>query len=207
MQGYSDISDAFGYTITLDNKEIYIVTFPSADQTWCLIEELGVNGWFELSEGITNGQWNAGSILEVYNEILIGDRLNGKWNKLDFNAYDQAGEPWRRRRVMGSINGDKLGQKGHRVQMSRIEFIMEKGVGLISGQGKDPRIMIEASYDGGRSWSAGTWMRIGRLGEFDLKAEWYSMKSFYDMVIRITTSDPVAYNIYSAAIDLRLAGK
>ena len=88
-----------------------------------------------------------------------------------------------------------------------MEFIMEKGVGLITGQGEDPKIMVEASYDGGRTWSPGTWMRIGRMGDFNIRAEWYSMKSFYDMIVRLTTSDPVAYNLYSATIDIRLAGK
>ena len=33
------------------------------------------------------------------------------------------------------------------------------------------------------------------------------MASFYDVVFRITTTDPVAYNIYSGVIDVRLAGK
>jgi len=207
IQGYSDTSDAFGEIFTLDNKTIYMLTFPTANKTWALIEELGINGWFELSEGVDGGRYNAGSILEVYNKVFIGDRSNGNLNYLDFNTYDQAGETWQRRRVMGSINGDKLGQKGHRVQMSRMEFILETGVGLITGQGEDPKIMLEASYDGGKSWSTGTWMKIGRLGQTNIRAEWYSMKSFYDMIVRLTTSDPVAFNIYSAAIDIRLAGK
>jgi len=207
IQSYATTSDAFGETFTIDNKSIYTITFKSANKTWCLIEELGENGWFELSEGITDGRYNAGSILEVYNSVFIGDRTNGKLNKLDFNTYDQAGETWRRRRVLGSINGDKLQMKGHRVQMSRMEFIIETGVGLITGQGSDPKIMLEASYDGGRSWDTGTWLDIGRLGEFDIRAEWWSMESFYDLVVRLTTSDPIALNIYSAAIDLRLAGR
>jgi len=204
---YSDITDAYSEVFTLDDKTIYALTFPIANKTWCLIEEYGVNGWFELSEGITNGQYNAGSILEVYNKILVGDRENGKLYELDFNTYNQAGETWRRRRIISSINGDLLGQKGKRVQMSRLEFILETGTGLISGQGDDPKIMIEASYDGGRSWSTGSWLRIGRLGQFDVRAEWFDMSSFYDMIIRITTSDPVAFNLYSGAIDLRLAGR
>ena len=207
IQSYTTTSDAFFEVFTMDDKTVIVCTFPTVNKTWALIEELGKNGWFELSEGVTDGRYNAGSILEVYNKIFIGDRSNGNLNELDFNTYDQAGITWRRRRVLGSINGDKLGQKGHRVQMSRMEFIMEKGVGLITGQGEDPKIMIEASYDGGKSWATGTWMRIGRLGETNIKAEWFSMKSFYDMIVRITTSDPVAYNIYSATIDLRLAGK
>jgi hypothetical protein len=207
IQSYSYIGDAFGEVATIDNKVIYILTFPTANKTWCLIEELGVNGWFELSEGVTKGRWNAGSVLEVYNKVLIGDRSNGNLNELDFDTYSQAGETWRRRRILASVNGDIFGQKGQRVEMSRMEFIIETGTGLVTGQGDDPQIMIEASYDGGRSWDEGKWLKIGRQGEFNIRAEWYSMKSFYDMMVRLTTSDPVAFNIYSAAIDLRLAGR
>ena len=207
IQSYSYAGDAFGEMITVDNKVIYVLTFPLANKTWCLIEELAINGWFELSEGLTDGRYNAGSMLEVYNKILVGDRSNGKINELDFNTYTQAGDPWRRRRIIGSVNGDALGQKGHRVQMSRMEFIIETGAGLLTGQGSDPQIMVEASYDGGRTWDTGTWLKTGRLGEFNVRAEWYSMKSFYDMIVRLTTSDPVAFNIYSAAVDLRLAGR
>ncbi len=207
IQAYSYVDDAFGEVFTLDNKTIYLLSFPTENKTWCLIEELGLNGWFELSAGISDGEYNAGSILQVYNKIFIGDKSNGKLYELDFDTYDQAGEPWRRRRVIASINGDALGQKGKRVQMSRMEFVLETGTGLLSGQGDDPQIMIEASYDGGRTWGTGTWMKIGRLGEFNIRAEWYSMKSFYDMIVRITTSDPVAFNIYSAAIDLQLSGR
>jgi len=207
IQSYAVTSDAFGEVFTIDNKTMYMLTFPSADKTWVLNEELGKDGWFELSEGVDYGRYNAGSVVEVYNKVLIGDRSDGQLYELDFDTYDQAGEAWTRRRVISSINGDALGQKGKRVQMSRLELIMEMGVGLITGQGEDPLIMIEASYDGGKSWSTGTWMRIGRLGETNIRAEWFSMRSFYDMIVRITTSDPVAYNIYSGAIDLRLAGR
>jgi len=207
IQSYSETTDAFGEVFTIDDKTIYMLTFPSANKTWALIEELGENGWFELSERVTEGRYNAGSTLEVYNKIFIGDRANGNLNELDFNTYDEAGETWQRRRVLGSINGDKLGEKGHRVQMSRMEFIIEAGTGLITGQGENPKIMLEASYDGGKSWTTGNWLKIGRLGQTNIRAEWYSMKSFYDMIVRLTTSDPVAFNIYSAVIDIRLAGK
>ena len=207
MQSYSVVDDAIADVCIIDDKTVYILTLPTENKTWALTEELGSNGWFELSEGITNGRYNASSILDVYNKTFVGDRDNGNLYQLDFNTYDQGGSPWRRRKVVSSINGDVFGQKGKRVQMSRMEFIIETGTGLITGQGEDPKIMLEASYDGGRSWVTGTWLRVGRLGEFNVRAEWFSMHSFYDMAVRLTTSDPVAFNIYSAAIDLKLAGR
>ncbi len=207
IQDYPDASDCFAEAFSFDNKNFIIFTFPAGNKTWCLNEELGLNGWFELSAGITDGQYNLGSASFVYDKVLIGGKSDGKLYELDFDTYDQAGEPWRRRRIMSTINGDTLGQKGQRVEMSRMEFILETGTGLTTGQGDDPQIMIEPSYDGGRTWATGTWMKIGRLGQFNIRAEFFNMKSFYDMTVRITTSDPVAFNIYSGAIDLRLAGR
>jgi hypothetical protein len=91
--------------------------------------------------------------------------------------------------------------------MSCLKLIMETGVGLISGQGENPRIMIEYSDDGGNTWSAGSWPRVGRLGEFTLQVEFFNLESFYDRIFRISTTDPVNYSLYSATIDLRRAGK
>ena len=207
IQSYTNVADCYINVFTFDNKTFIAFTFPSGDKTWVLNEELGINGWFELSEDINGGQYNGSSFQYVYGKTLVGDRDNGKLYELTFDSFDQDGEPWQRRRVMASINGDQLGAKGKRVQMSRFELIIETGVGLISGQGEEPKIMIEFSVDGARSWQQGAWMRIGRLGEFNIRAEWFALHSFYDMIIRITTSDPVPYNIYSGAIDLRLAGR
>ena len=117
------------------------------------------------------------------------------------------GETLKRTRVTNSVNGDLLGKKGARVQMSKFEFIMEAGTGLISGQGEDPRILIEASYDGGKTFNHIGWPRVGRLGENTMRVELYNLASFYDCIFRITTTDPVSYSIYSGTIDLKFAGR
>ena len=207
IDGYATVADATGDIIAIDNKYFYVLTFPTENKTWVINEELGTNGWFELSKGIDDNRFNAGSIAHVYGKNLISDYQTGKLYELDFNTYTIGGSTWQRRRVLSSVNGDVFGQKGKRVQMSRLELIIETGTGLTSGQGADPKIMIEPSYDGGRTWGTGTWMKVGRLGQFDIRAEWYNLSSFYDMIVRITVSDPVNFSIYSGSIDLRLAGR
>ena len=84
---------------------------------------------------------------------------------------------------------------------------METGVGILSGQGEDPQIILEMSYDGGRSWKDYGFARIGRMGDFTIQVEFDILDTFYEAIPRITTSDPVPYSIYSATIDLRLAGR
>jgi hypothetical protein len=207
MEGYKVINDAVGMTLTIEGQNFYILSFPTENQTWALNERLGPDGWFELSADTSRGKYNVSSHSFINGNHLVADELNGKLYKLDLNAFDNDGETIQRTRVISSIHGGLAGVPGKRIQMSRFELIIEAGVGLISGQGENPKIMIEASYDGGKSFGAGTWMRVGRQGETTVRAEWFNLRSFYDLIIRITTSDPVHYTLISGAIDIKLAGR
>lgn len=207
IESYSDVSDAIGNTVTFEGINFYILTFPTANKTWCLNESLGKNGWLELSSGTNGGIWQGSTIVNVYGKNFVCDNTNGNLYELDIDTFTNNNETIQRRRITSSANGKVLGAPGNRVQWSRLEVIMEQGVGLISGQGENPQIMLEISFDGGRSWTEKGWARIGRMGEHTLRVEFYGLDSGYDMIFRLTTSDPVPYEIYSAAIDLRLAGR
>ena len=207
IKGFSTISDAIGQTFTMEGIKYYMLTFPTGGKTFVVNEELEVNGWFNLSSGTNDGIWQGQSLLSAYNETLAADATNGNVYTLDFDTFTNNGEPIRRVRVTQEINGDMLGAKGKLIQMSSLKIIMETGVGVVSGQGDKPQIMIEYSDDGQRSWASGAWPNIGRLGEFTLQVEWDNLDVFYGRMIRISTSDPVNYSIYSATIDLRLAGR
>ena len=211
LQKFSDVSDAIGNTFTFEGQDFYSITFPSGNKTFVVNEELGDSGWFELSSGINSPhkstKYQGTSIINAYGQNMVADVDNGNVYKLDLNTYMNNGEPLQRIRVTQSVNGDLLGAKGKRVQMSCLKLIMETGVGVIDGQGDNPRIMIEYSDDGGNTWRGGSWPRVGRLGQFTLQVEWFDLGSFYDRIFRISTTDPVNYSIYTATIDLRLAGK
>ncbi len=208
---YSKVDDAIASTYTFEGQNFYQITFPTGNRTFVLNESLGVNGWFELSSEVNkpfvSNAYQGLSIINAYGQNMVADNSNGNIYKLDFDTYTNDGEPLQRVRVTQAANGDLVGAKGKRVQMSCIKFIMESGVGVIEGQGDNPRIMVEYSDDGGRTWNAGSWPRVGRLGEFTLQVEWFGLGVFYERIFRLSTTDPVNYSIYSATIDLRLAGR
>jgi len=207
LQKHEDLSDSIGHTFTFEGQNFYAISIPAANKTFVMSEVLGVSGWYEISSGVDSGIYQGQSFVSAYGETFVADKDNGNIYKLDLTTYKNNSEPLQRVRVTQSANGDLLGAKGKRVQMSELKLIMETGVGVISGQGDNPRIMIEYSDDGGNTWNGGSWPRVGRLGEFTLQVEWYNLGSFYDRIFRISTTDPVNYSIYSATIDLRLAGK
>jgi len=204
---FETISDAIGNVMTFEGQNFYCLTFPLENKTFIISEELGENGWFEISSGTADGKYQGSSFISAYGKTFVADEFNGNVYELDLDTFMNNDETLQRTRVTQSVNGDLLNSKGKRVQMSELKIIMETGVGLVSGQGDNPRIMVEYSDDGGRTWSAGSWPRTGRMGEFTLQVYFYDLGSFYDRMFRISTTDPVSYSLYSATIDLRLAGR
>jgi hypothetical protein len=200
------ISDAIGSTFTIGSDSFYVLTFPRNDKTFLYNESLGELGWSELSSGTDGGRYQGNSFADAYGKTYVADVTNGNIYTLDFDTYTNNGDSIRRERVTGSVHGGLVGAPGARLQMSKAKFIMETGVGLIDGQGDNPRIMIEYSDDGGRTFQHGAWPRVGRLGEFTLQVEFFNLGTFYDRIFRISTSDNVNYSIFSGTIDLRLAG-
>lgn len=206
LEMMSKTDDAHGHTFTLQGQDFYMLTFPAGKRTFVVNESLGKNGWFELSSTNQNKIYSGTSIIDVYGKNFVAS--GGKLLELKLDEYTQNTDVMIRERITSSINAELIGgTKGQRVKMSRIEFIMEAGVGLMTGQGENPRIMIEPSYDGGRSFVGQDWVEIGQLGEHTLRVEWYNLMSFQDLILRITLSDPVPFSIYSAVIDLKMAGR
>jgi|GEM_PF-1233092 len=206
-QSVDMVKDAQGSTITMDGNNFYILTFPTANKTFILNESLGPLGWSQISSEPEQGRYLGSSYFYYDGKQYLTHFDNGGLFVLDFDWYYNGGiDVMRRERITNSVNGDLLGAKGKRVQMSKAKFIMETGVGLMAntiGGGENPRIMIEHSDDGGRTWKHGAWPKVGRLGEFTLQVEYYNLGTFFDRIFRISTSDPVSYTIYSATIDLR----
>ncbi len=203
---FNKIDDAIGQTITFEGQNFYILHFPSANKTFALNESLGQLGWFEISSGIGGGIYQGRSFVQHKNKTWVADKENGAIYHLDLDANTNDGELIERRRVSNVIDGKIAGMPGARLQMRKLQIIMETGTGLITGQGEDPKIMFEVSDDGGKSWKPKGWGRIGRLGENILRVELFDLDTFYSRMFRLTVTDPVPVYIYSASIDLRLAG-
>ena len=196
--------DAIGNVFTLQGQDFYVVSFPSGNKTFVLNESLGENGWFELSSGTQGDQYSGASFLYVYNKIYVAAR--GKLSVLSINEYTQDSDVMIRERIGLPItrkNAPQANIKGRAVFLSRIEFIVEAGVGLMTGQGENPRMLIEFSMDGGRSFAHSQWVRIGRLGEHTLNVQADVDIVADEIIPRVTMSDPVPLTIMSTLIDIK----
>lgn len=198
FENFTTTSDARSYIVTLEGQSIYVINFPSEGKTFAFNEN--GNAWFKLSTGAGQGNYIGTSYVEAYGKKLIAS--GGRVLELDIDTFTDDSETIIRERVSAPI----VDPAGDRIMMSRFQLIMEVGVGLITGQGSDPQVMFQASYDGGKSWTNEDWIDIGRMGEGRIKVEWHNMASAYEIMVRIRISDPVFFCVHSAAIDLAPGG-
>ena len=78
----------------------------------------------------------------------------------------------------------------------QIQF--QPGVGLSTGQGKNPQAMLRWSNDGGSTWSNEHWVSIGKIGKYQNRAIWRRLGWSRDRIFEVSVSDPIKAVIVSA---------
>lgn len=130
------------------------------------------------------------------NKNLIGDRVDGKIYHLSLDYQDDNGDEQIRERISPHYAEEK-----RRISYASFELDMEVGKGLTSGQGSDPKIMMQYSDDGGFTWSSEIWRDIGPLGNYRTRVNWYRLGSGRDRVFRVRVSDPIFVQMNEATIN------
>lgn len=199
--GYSVTSDMFCFSYTHEGHKFVVVTFPTAGATWVL--DLSTGLWHEReswqSDNTSYGQWRGNCAIRAYNEILVGDAFSGVIATADFNTYTELGNTMR-----GLVTAPPIHNDRKRIFMSRFELDVESGVGLSSGQGSDPQIMLDWSDDGARTWSAlQKWRSMGKIGAYKQRLRWLRMGQSRQRVLRLQVTDPVRRNLIGTYVDLK----
>jgi hypothetical protein len=83
----------------------------------------------------------------------------------------------------------------------------ETGVGLNTGQGSDPQVMLRWSDDGGHTWSNEHWRSMGKIGQYGHRVIWWRLGAttkLRDRVYEVSGTDPV--RVYIMGAELLLSG-
>lgn len=102
----------------------------------------------------------------------------------------------RRMRRSPHLVTEKLWQFFH-----TFEVHLQTGMGLTTGQGVDPQIMLRVSFDGGQTWGDEQWTTAGAMGAYWTRAEFRRLGRGRDAVFEISTSDPNFWAIIDAFLD------
>ena len=205
LQEYPDLSDAVGYTYQQDGHSFYVLNFPTANTTW--VFDVATGAWHERAS-FANGQFNRhrGNSQMFFNATtVIGDFQNGKIYSFDLNVYADDGEPqkWLRSWRALPTGANNLART---VQHS-MQLDCESGVGLNTGQGSNPQVMLRWSDDGGHTWSNEHWKSMGQIGRTATRTIWRRLGAtmkIRDRVYEVSGTDPV--RIYIMGAELILSG-
>lgn len=192
------ITDAIAWTYQLEGHEVYVISFPTLQLTWCF--DIATGMWHKWLYTNNLGQYercrgNCAAVFQGY--VLVGDYSNGKIYHLDRNVYTDDGQNVKRLRRAPHLTVDLQRQYFEELQLQ-----FQPGVGLDVGQGEDPQAMLRWSNDGGSTWSNEHWTTIGKIGKYTNRAIWRRLGTARDRIFEVSISDPVKAVIISANLKM-----
>lgn len=182
-------NSAWSFTYTQEGHTFYVLNFNNLS----LVYDLTTGLWHTRKSWGIN-RWRANCYANPWQLKLVGDYENGNIYELDMDTYDDNGDTIVRRATSMPINPGA----GVRGIMDEFFLDMETGVGLTTGQGSDPQMMLDWSDNGGKTWSNEHWAPVGKIGEYTKRVRWQRLGSFRQRILRLSISDPVKSVIVKA---------
>lgn len=194
IENYSDVTDAFGVIYDIAGHKHYVLTFPSGPASF--VYDVATGLWHER-ESRDQSRWIGNTVIEAYNKKFVGAYNSGKFGPLNWDIYTEFGELMIGETVGPAIHGDKK-----TLFFSKLEMDIEAGVGLNSGQGSDPEVILGISDDGGRTYKNLQPRRLlGKQGQYKTRLRWLRQGRSRERVWRLIISDPVKKAIINAHAD------
>lgn len=196
-QSYDTTTDAIMFSVPINGHKFIYLTFPTENATFGF--DIATGLWHERGSFDPTGievKWRVGGCMPAYNKILVGDLNSGKIGVLDPDVYTEFGD-----QIITTLISPPVYADGKRIFVPCFELDMEVGVGLTTGQGSNPQIMMSYSTDGGRTYSAPEEAKsFGAVGEYGTRLQWDRLGSAYQYVFKLSISDPVKRVITGARL-------
>jgi len=192
LSGFTTISDAISYTYEYEGHFLYVLTFPTDNKTF--MYDLHENEWVtwayrDPTTGL-QGRHRATASAYFNRTNYVGDYENGNVYSLSRTKYTDNGDPIVRERYFSHIHANN-----NRVSMYSVFFDVLTGMGLLSGQGSDPKLQIRWAKDGGRTYGNWHQIGIGARGKYNFQVIKRMIGIFRVITFHIRTSEPVPFSI------------
>lgn len=183
IDGYGDVSNAIGHSFMEGGHPFYVISFPSVSKTWLFDAATGL--FSELTSGIKEGQYRGLFSNNYLGNTLIYDFENGNVYKTNPDTYTDNGTM-----IVGELISRHMFEQSY-MFLSELWVDMQVGVGLSTGQGEDPQIILAISRDGGMTYGNERWRSFGRIGTNLTRAFWIRLGRSRDFTFKLRITDPV----------------
>jgi hypothetical protein len=171
---------AFAYMVS--GHAMYQISFPTDDVTWTY--DATSKEWHQAQYG-TAGRHRAEVQINFQDRSYVSDYENGKIYLLDQDVYTDDGMTIVREFVSRHLKTADYSS------IPQLWIDMEAGVGLATGQGSDPQVMLAISRDGGHTYPVEIWRSFGAIGQHTYRAVWNRLGRARDWIFKVRVTDPV----------------
>jgi hypothetical protein len=183
------VADAQGMVHSIGGHKFYLLTFPGRRT---LAYDMATQRWHERQSGtdLAQASWDVNCIFTAFGRTLAGGE-NGAVYELDLDTYSDGGAAKR-----GRVTCSPIYPEGRRAILDLVELECELGVGIATGQGSDPQVMMRFSRDGGINFGPWKTASLGAIGATRARAKWENLGAFRTGVCEFAISDPVKVALY-----------
>lgn len=197
ISSYSIVSDAEAYTYSGDGHEFYVLTFPSQNVTWVCDATTNYE-WHERGS-YTIGRHRSSGHVFFNSRNLVGDYNSGNIYELDIDTYTDDGTTIQRIKTLPvAFKEDKL------IIWNKVYFDFETGIGLTTGQGSDPKVVIRWSDDGTKTWSNDHERSLGKIGEYKSRVVIRRAGRSRERNFELLVSDPIKFALKGAYANIEV---
>jgi hypothetical protein len=162
--------------------------YDAATQTWHARESYG------------QSTWRAQHAVRAFGKTIVGDKLSGKLFYLDADTYTEDGGT-----MVWSVISPTLHVFPNGGILDAVHFDLATGYGTLSGQGSDPKVMLQISTDGGNTFGGYRELELGLTGDYKARVTARRLGRFgpKGIVFKLSISDPVVRALVASDVELR----
>jgi len=184
-------SDAIAYGYTIDGQPFYKIIFPKGRK--CFVYN-GLTALWHEEESFNELHQRGIALVTAYGKKLVADAFAGRIYVLDTEHYAEGSNP-----LVAKFVTPKLHSGAQKINVSKFELVAETGVGLSTGQGSLPLVMMRVSEDQGRSYVCERTQSLGAIGKTTQRVTFENVGDFeMGAVFEISVSDPVKFSVHMA---------
>lgn len=190
----SSISDARGFAYKIHGHTFYQLNFLSAEKTFVFDDTM--QAWHERTH-YTRTHSPIGGHLFYNNKHIAGDYSNNDFYTIEPEVYQDNGTLIER-----VCRSAPIFDNQQILSHARLELLFETGVGLATGQGSNPVVMVRWSDDGGNTWSNEHWVTMGKIGEYSWRVRLNKLGAAVSRIYEWKVTDPVKVVFIGAYADI-----
>jgi hypothetical protein len=193
------VSDAIAISYVVNGHPMYQITFPTADRSFMYDTATGL--WSEMQTGTTT-KYSTRHIAQYSTYFagltVVSEANSGNIDRFDTSVFTDNGQTIPREVITRHASNEF-----NTFTISEVYLDIEAGVGLTTGQGSTPTLLLDVSKDNGRTYSTPRQLQLGPLGNYRQRLIARRFGSARDFVFRVRMSDPVQFTITDGAITVQ----